>query len=58
MQFIDLALIHIRSGTGGSGCSSFRREKFIEFGCEEVGYNIDGAGRENWVFVYEPARFN
>ena len=32
MQFIDLALIHIRSGSGGSGCSSFRREKFIEFG--------------------------
>ena len=31
MQFIDLALIHIRSGTGGSGCTSFRREKFIEF---------------------------
>ena len=34
------------------------KQPFIEFGCEEVGYNIDGAGRENWVFVYEPARFN
>ncbi|MDC3087282.1 GTPase ObgE [Paracoccaceae bacterium] len=37
MQFIDLALIHIRSGTGGSGCSSFRREKFIEFGGPDGG---------------------
>ena len=37
MQFIDLALIHIRSGAGGSGCSSFRREKFIEFGGPDGG---------------------
>ncbi len=37
MQFIDLALIHIRSGTGGSGCTSFRREKFIEFGGPDGG---------------------
>ena len=37
MQFIDLALVHIRSGTGGSGCSSFRREKFIEFGGPDGG---------------------
>ena len=34
------------------------KQPFIDFGCKEVGYNIDGAGRENWVFVYEPARFN
>ena len=37
MQFVDLALIHIRSGTGGSGCTSFRREKFIEFGGPDGG---------------------
>ena len=37
MQFIDLALIHIKSGNGGSGCSSFRREKFIEFGGPDGG---------------------
>ena len=37
MQFIDLALIHIRSGTGGSGCTSFRRERFIEFGGPDGG---------------------
>ena len=37
MQFIDLALIRIRSGNGGSGCASFRREKFIEFGGPDGG---------------------
>ncbi len=37
MQFIDLALIRIRSGNGGSGCISFRREKFIEFGGPDGG---------------------
>ena len=42
MQFIDLALIHIRSGTGGSGCTSFRREKFIEFGGPDGGDGGDG----------------
>ncbi|MFM6972078.1 MAG: hypothetical protein ACKOXJ_00445, partial [Alphaproteobacteria bacterium] len=28
MQFIDEAKIHIQSGSGGKGASSFRREKF------------------------------
>ncbi len=37
MQFIDLALIRIKSGNGGSGCTSFRREKFIEFGGPDGG---------------------
>ena len=37
MQFIDLALIRIRSGNGGPGCTSFRREKFIEFGGPDGG---------------------
>ncbi|GHE00466.1 GTPase CgtA [Defluviimonas sp. 20V17] len=32
MKFLDLAKVHIRSGGGGSGCVSFRREKFVEFG--------------------------
>ena len=34
------------------------KQPFLDFGCEEVGYNIDGAGRENWVFVYEPTWLN
>ncbi|HLH89647.1 MAG TPA: GTPase ObgE [Xanthobacteraceae bacterium] len=32
MKFLDQAKVFIRSGDGGAGCVSFRREKFIEFG--------------------------
>ena len=32
MRFLDQAKVYIRSGNGGNGCLSFRREKFIEFG--------------------------
>jgi GTP-binding protein len=32
MKFLDEAKVYIRSGDGGNGCLSFRREKFIEFG--------------------------
>lgn len=32
MKFLDLCKVYIRSGGGGGGCVSFRREKFIEFG--------------------------
>ena len=37
MKFLDEAKIHIRSGNGGAGCVSFRREKFIEFGGPDGG---------------------
>ena len=32
MKFLDLCKVYIRSGGGGAGCVSFRREKFIEYG--------------------------
>ena len=32
MKFTDQARVYIRSGAGGNGCVSFRREKFIEHG--------------------------
>ncbi len=32
MKFLDLAKVNIRSGGGGAGAVSFRREKFIEYG--------------------------
>jgi GTP-binding protein len=32
MKFLDQAKIYVRSGAGGNGCISFRREKYIEFG--------------------------
>ncbi|WP_333684656.1 GTPase ObgE [Pontibaca methylaminivorans] len=37
MKFLDLAKVYIRSGAGGAGAVSFRREKFIEFGGPDGG---------------------
>jgi GTP-binding protein len=37
MKFLDQARVFIRSGDGGAGCVSFRREKFIEFGGPDGG---------------------
>jgi GTP-binding protein len=37
MKFLDLAKVQIRSGAGGAGCVSFRREKYIEFGGPDGG---------------------
>ena len=37
MKFLDEAKVYIRSGDGGAGCVSFRREKFIEFGGPDGG---------------------
>ena len=42
MKFLDLAKVHIRSGGGGAGCVSFRREKFIEYGGPDGGDGGDG----------------
>jgi GTP-binding protein len=40
MQFLDSAKVYVRSGDGGKGAVSFRREKHIEFGGPDGG---DGA---------------
>lgn len=37
MKFLDQAKIFIKSGDGGTGCVSFRREKYIEFGGPDGG---------------------
>ncbi|WP_296639734.1 GTPase ObgE [Roseinatronobacter sp.] len=47
MKFLDLARVTIRSGGGGSGCVSFRREKFIEYGGPDGGDG--GRGGDVWV---------
>ena len=47
MKFLDLAKVCIRSGSGGGGAVSFRREKFIEFGGPDGGDG--GHGGSVWA---------
>lgn len=47
MKFLDQAKVYIRSGDGGAGCVSFRREKFIEFGGPDGGDG--GKGGDVWA---------
>jgi len=51
MKFLDTAKIFIRSGIGGAGCVSFRREKYIEFGGPDGGDG--GRGGDVWVECVE-----
>ncbi|MBF0251973.1 MAG: GTPase ObgE [Alphaproteobacteria bacterium] len=37
MKFLDEAKVFVKSGDGGNGCMSFRREKYIEFGGPDGG---------------------
>ena len=47
MKFLDLTKVYIRSGSGGKGCTSFRREAYVEFGGPDGG---DG-GNGGYVWV-------
>ncbi|MBE0454595.1 MAG: GTPase ObgE [Roseovarius sp.] len=47
MKFLDLAKVYVRSGAGGAGCVSFRREKYIEFGGPDGGDG--GHGGSVWA---------
>ncbi len=51
MKFLDLAKVYIRSGSGGNGCVSFRREKYIEFGGPDGGDG--GRGGDVWAEAVE-----
>ncbi len=54
MQFLDQAKVYVRSGDGGNGSVSFRREKYVEFGGPDGG---DG-GRGGDVIVECVANLN
>ena len=47
MKFLDLAKITVRSGSGGNGAVSFRREKHVEFGGPDGGNG--GRGGDVWI---------
>ncbi|MCR9114518.1 MAG: GTPase ObgE [Rhodobacteraceae bacterium] len=51
MKFLDLAKVYIRSGSGGNGCISFRREKYIEYGGPDGGDG--GTGGSVWAEVVD-----
>ncbi len=51
MHFLDQAKIFIRSGAGGPGAVSFRREKFVEFGGPDGG---DGGKGGDIIFEAVP----
>tara|TARA_R110000850_G_scaffold3844_1_gene17928 strand:+ start:1262 stop:2296 length:1035 start_codon:yes stop_codon:yes gene_type:complete len=51
MKFLDLAKVYIRSGAGGGGCISFRKEKFIEFGGPDGGDG--GGGGSVWAIAVD-----
>jgi GTPase len=51
MKFLDQAKIYIRSGNGGAGSVSFRREKFIPNGGPDGGDG--GKGGDVWIEAVE-----
>ncbi|MGB0499520.1 MAG: GTPase ObgE [Rubricella sp.] len=51
MKFLDLAKVYIRSGAGGNGSVSFRREKYIEYGGPDGGDG--GRGGSVWAEAVE-----
>ncbi|MCV6576557.1 MAG: GTPase ObgE [Cohaesibacter sp.] len=47
MKFLDQAKVFIRSGNGGAGCVSFRREKYVAMGGPDGGDG--GKGGDVWI---------
>jgi GTP-binding protein len=53
VKFVDEAFITVRSGDGGRGCTSFRRERFVAKGGPDGG---DGGDGGNVILRADPGR--
>ena len=51
MKFLDQAKVYVKSGHGGNGCVSFRREAYVEFGGPDGGDG--GKGGDVWAEAVE-----
>ncbi len=51
MKFLDQVKVYVKSGNGGGGAVSFRREKFIEYGGPDGGDG--GRGGDVWIEAVE-----
>ena len=51
MKFLDLSKVYVRSGAGGNGAATFRREKYVEYGGPDGGNG--GKGGDVWVEVVD-----
>lgn len=51
MKFLDQCKIYIKSGAGGNGCASMRREAYVEFGGPDGGDG--GRGGDVWAVAVE-----
>jgi len=51
MKFLDQAKVYVKSGWGGPGCVSFRREAYVEYGGPDGGDGGDGG--DVWIEAVE-----
>ncbi|GIU22057.1 Obg family GTPase CgtA [Shewanella schlegeliana] len=65
MKFVDEAIIRVEAGNGGSGCVSFRREKYVPDGGPDGGDGGDGGSvylqadeNLNTLITYQFERFH
>ncbi|MBU2530699.1 MAG: GTPase ObgE [Elusimicrobia bacterium] len=54
LEFIDTVKIYLKAGTGGNGCMSFRREKFIPYG----GPNGGNGGKGGDIYIQTSPNVN